>query len=842
MAIDVAVVQSARGLIRRVPGWWLVGLIAVASGCLHEASQTCRDGSVCPVGLQCVDTANTTAGSRICAAGDCGNGRLDPGEACDDGNNRSGDGCPADCTRPCGDGVKDPDEACDDGNTRDGDGCSADCQVLEGGLRVSPSSVTVDATEGDPLPAAIEVTAQFAYVGDSLLVGYAPGTAQPTWLSITSGPSTATTAAFELHIGETSAPGDRTTSVRLTVRHANSTGLETVDLPVRYRVAPSGLAVHATPDSAAFIAAQGDIALPSRLVSVDFNGDDVAPVKAPSWLTVTGPPAPGSPAAFTLAVNDASFAVGTTLSGDVVFATTRGTLQHSASVHVDYRVVTPDALAIAAAPETLTFTAVTGAAAPPPQSVELTFTGASVELVAAPAWLTVDAPPFPASPATFTVLVNTTGFAGGTTQSGELVFGTTRDGVQETTTIPVAYSVRFAPEIQFVGPYLGLAGRGGTLYVRGRGLDIGRPVTLRIGDTTYDPVTPDNDTTVTLSYPALPVGRYPVTLVDPPGIVSNSPELVIITPPRFTYQAIASAGVRLRIVYDAERQALYAMNSYDQQIEHFVYDGGSWAMRPPHVVPRLSEIALAPDGRSLIVLDRVTINAMSLTDGRFVAVPRVAFPRVPTDCEWFSQATVANDGEILVHTRQGDTTPEYSSCMTYFYNVLDHSLRSVERFAGGLSSATGDGSRIYAGGESGGPYRVYDMLTATSSASDNTGGAFRPASASRDGSRVLVGYSVFDHALHWFGDLPFHSQDAVLVSQDARRGYGYFDDDAGGHIEVYDLTVEIESGGVYPLINTITTADRANQYAHHTIRMIGSPDDTTLFILGETRLLVVPVQ
>ncbi len=99
----------------------------------------------------------------------CGNGRLDPGEICDDGNRRSGDGCSSDCLsnetcgngyldeamgeecddgnrRPddgcdpecrlevppgCGNGRLEPGEACDDGNTRGGDGCSADCSSDE---------------------------------------------------------------------------------------------------------------------------------------------------------------------------------------------------------------------------------------------------------------------------------------------------------------------------------------------------------------------------------------------------------------------------------------------------------------------------------------------------------------------------------------------------------------------------------------------------------------------------------------------------------------------------------------------------------------------------------------
>ena len=58
----------------------------------------------------------------------CGNGTLDPGEQCDDGNFRSGDGCDANCTpTSCGNGVLSPGEACDDGNTAGGDCCGPTC-------------------------------------------------------------------------------------------------------------------------------------------------------------------------------------------------------------------------------------------------------------------------------------------------------------------------------------------------------------------------------------------------------------------------------------------------------------------------------------------------------------------------------------------------------------------------------------------------------------------------------------------------------------------------------------------------------------------------------------------
>ena len=71
-----------------------------------------------------------------CEGGDsvCGNGILEEGEECDDGNDTNDDDCSNECvvntTEPvCGDGVKEGAEECDDGNTEDDDGCSANCKT-----------------------------------------------------------------------------------------------------------------------------------------------------------------------------------------------------------------------------------------------------------------------------------------------------------------------------------------------------------------------------------------------------------------------------------------------------------------------------------------------------------------------------------------------------------------------------------------------------------------------------------------------------------------------------------------------------------------------------------------
>ena len=63
---------------------------------------------------------------------ECGNGKVDPGEQCDDGNKVNGDGCDNNCKfTGCGNGIVDPGEQCDDGNTVNGDGCSSTCQISQ---------------------------------------------------------------------------------------------------------------------------------------------------------------------------------------------------------------------------------------------------------------------------------------------------------------------------------------------------------------------------------------------------------------------------------------------------------------------------------------------------------------------------------------------------------------------------------------------------------------------------------------------------------------------------------------------------------------------------------------
>lgn len=83
--------------------------------------------------LRIDDTASADSGtlqqwSLLVCRSACGNGSLDAGEICDDGNNTDGDGCDSNCTPTgCGNGIVTVGEECDDGNLVDYDGCSPTC-------------------------------------------------------------------------------------------------------------------------------------------------------------------------------------------------------------------------------------------------------------------------------------------------------------------------------------------------------------------------------------------------------------------------------------------------------------------------------------------------------------------------------------------------------------------------------------------------------------------------------------------------------------------------------------------------------------------------------------------
>jgi cysteine-rich repeat protein len=124
----------------------LAGLFGGASGCFFDPS-----GRSFESGSNNGNTANSNnansntnvnEGNNNTPASVCGDGVIELGEDCEDGNAVDGDGCASDCTAEsgwdcssppcvslCGDGLVVGVEVCDDGDTVAGDGCASDCTV-----------------------------------------------------------------------------------------------------------------------------------------------------------------------------------------------------------------------------------------------------------------------------------------------------------------------------------------------------------------------------------------------------------------------------------------------------------------------------------------------------------------------------------------------------------------------------------------------------------------------------------------------------------------------------------------------------------------------------------------
>jgi uncharacterized protein (TIGR03382 family) len=111
----------------------------LGNGLSCTAADDC-ESLLCSGGTCMSCQVNSQCQSGICSQGKCvslcGNGILDPGELCDNGDRNSNslpDHCRTTCSVPrCGDGVQDSNEQCDDGNLVSRDGCDRLCRREDG--------------------------------------------------------------------------------------------------------------------------------------------------------------------------------------------------------------------------------------------------------------------------------------------------------------------------------------------------------------------------------------------------------------------------------------------------------------------------------------------------------------------------------------------------------------------------------------------------------------------------------------------------------------------------------------------------------------------------------------
>jgi hypothetical protein len=394
------------------------------------------------------------------------------------------------------------------------------------------------------------------------------------------------------------------------------------------------------------------------------------------------------------------------------------------------------------------------------------------------------------------------------------------------------------PRVRFVAPYIAVANRPTKLIVRGKAFDVGGPITIDIGATQVGPLTVDSDTQVTVPVPALPAGRYPVSVQ---GSNCTDAELVVLDAPALGYHMISSLGRRERLLWDAERQTIYAVNRTKQRIERYRYSAPDWTTLPSFEVTDLTDIALTPNGRSLLVSSLRALSEIQLDQTPWVAVLRAINPENSGCGSFFDTLSMTNDGAVFIVSNFALCTGFSAS---YLYDSSTGSLtQSGALLAGGLAGGSADGSRVYAGSRSVSPeqaVKIYDSL-ARQLVDGTPSYNLWFVSASANASRVILqGVDVYTRDLSLTGHLPPNA--GVLASLDSSRAFVLGESGARTPLVVHDLNAQLGSADFYPSLKEIDVPDSFSVAPGASIAFTGSHDDSTLFVAGDDGILVVPVQ
>jgi len=711
------------------------------------------------------------------------------------------------------------------------------------GLRASPPSLSFTQVKGGTAPVAqtlgLSDTANASYAWTAS-IQYQAGQATG-WLNINGG-ATASGASLPDSLSVSVNP-TTTVGTLNAVIHLTGNG-KTLDVPVSYALNEPTLT--RAPDQLTFSAAANGTAPNSQTVNLATQGS--LPLDYTTSIVYTGGPQTGwlnKPPNGT-APGDVAVSVNTTILSQGLYTATLtfATATQMVSVDVTYTVVTssitftPGSASFAVGPSS-TATALS-------QTVGVGSTGTAFSWTAASnqPWVTIS----PTSGTTgSSVTLSLDPAQLDTLDPGQLsaaiTFNYIAPGGVGATSTPLSVTLNLAlPKISWVSPYVALSGTSSEVILRGKGFNV-LGVPLDFGGTSVPATdyTVVSDTEVRVVPPAFAAGpprriKF-VNSLGNPSVVRSTADLVVVDVPVFglkslTYPDTGPRTVR-RISYDAERKQLLLAVSFTPTapdlntfgaLYRYTFNGTDWA-DPPEVLPvgGLHDLTLSPDGRKLLVLSGKSVtpyDPVSLTPGTSVSAPLLG-------SDFFEGFAMANDGNAVLTSSTFDA---------YRYSVADAALT---KFTGVFFSlpqlgASANGSRIVVvqnGGSQ--PAYQYDASTGTLAATSRfSNDSFPAPSLTRNAAKILLGGSlIYDSSYNQLGATPpIASTVSAVISPDGTRSYAHWD----GITHAYDLTQP--SLPTFPEIATVTTTPSPGTNPRMTI----SPDGKTLFIAGDSGIVVMP--
>lgn len=416
------------------------------------------------------------------------------------------------------------------------------------------------------------------------------------------------------------------------------------------------------------------------------------------------------------------------------------------------------------------------------------------------------------------------------------------------------------PEVRFVGPGALLAGRAGRAWIRGAGFDAVSDLALAsmVEGLAGAVVSRVNDTTARLDVPAAPAGGYPVRLSNALGVPRHASAVRLVDPVTYPAAVLPFSGEKGGLLHDPVRQALYWANITDRTVHRLRYAAGAWA-ETSRAVAGVFELGLAPDASALVAA--AADGTVSLLDPDTLEVLAVA--RAPGGLHTDSRRLglpVTNDGRVWLTVGGGGWNQVWT---------LDLTTRALERpafavstsfYSGPWSSVSRDGERL--------------LMVQSSSISpqppmlwlDASEGVFHvnqagltfwyEASQSETGRRaILHSRNVVDRDFAPVGTVALPADTmarAAILSPDGDRAYllvaPYYPSFPGtlpARVMVYDTSTPVAAGTGLPVVGAPlaiphdVTCEVEQCYGRAS--GVIAPDGKTLFLLGDERLLVVPL-